>query len=375
MSATKLYTAGYRPLVCVVPPGAIISPNSSISPKALGKVPGKKGTKGWYGYGFTTEIPPTKGDLKLWESWGANTGILARSFPGLDIDVEDAQLARFVMQEAHAALGPSPIRTSREPRKLLVYRTDEPFTRIAATINYRGKDHVVEMLGEGLQYIVHGKHPSGTDYGWQGKPLWDYKPEDLRPVTAGLVLAFMERLKVRLDGRATVEISGTGKLKKKTDAPPQDDLKAPSLEALESVVSRIPNEYPSRDEYVLFGHAVKAAGGDAAEHVFQEWASRWTDGANDPDTVSRDWSRMQPPYRVGWTWLQEQAAATGEYLSAVDEFNVDSSAVGPKAVEIPDVSDGVISFTDTWVVERIARWLKDQIRFVPGTGNFHVWGG
>jgi len=265
MSATKLHNAGFTPLVCVVPPDSKISPNSSISPKALGKVPGKKGAKGWYGYGWAAAIPPTKGDLKLWESWGANTGILARDFPGLDIDVEDAQLAQFVMQEAHVMLGRAPIRTSREPRKLLVYRTDEPFTRIAATINYKGKDHVVEMLADGLQYIVHGKHPSGTDYGWEGKALWDHKPEDLSVVTAARVIAFMERLKRLLEGRATVEISGTGKLKKKADAPPQNDLRAPSLEALESVVKLVPNEYASRDEYIFFGHAVKAAGGDAAD--------------------------------------------------------------------------------------------------------------
>ena len=84
---------------------------------------------------------------------------------------------------------------------------------------------------------------------------------------------------------------------------------------------------------------------------------------------------MQPPFRLGWRWLQEQAAVTGEYLTAVDEFEADPDGVGPKDTEIPEVSDGVISFTDTWVVERLARWLKDQIRFVPGTGHFHVWGG
>lgn len=302
MSATRLWKAGFDPLVSVTPPNAEIGPHSNLSPDSLGKAPGLRGSNGWYGYAFTTQsVLPEKIDQS-----GANVGLLAREYPGLDIDVEDEQLARFVQQEAEKVLGPAPIRTSREPRRLLVYKTDTPFAKIRCKINWKNQQHVVEMLADGQQYVVHGRHPSGVDYGWDGMGLSDLHPTAIMPVDREQVLDFFRHLKDKLAGRAEVKILGTGESSEAL-APPQEELKAPSLEELEACVKKIPNDLETRDEYIAFGHAVKAAGGPEAEYIFQEWAGRWTDGHNDPETVSADWGRMRPPFRIGWSWLAERA--------------------------------------------------------------------
>lgn len=367
MSARKLFVAGYRDLVSVVPPDATIAPTSTLKPEARGKVPGKRRYDGlWVGYPFTKDDPPSPQDIAEWEAWGANFGLRADRFPGLDIDVEHPQLAQLVVQEAHRLLGTAPVRTSRSCRKLLVYRADEPFSRIACTITLAGKEHTVEMLGEGRQYLVHGQHPSGIPYGWEGRPLWDWPVDDLETVTAEDVLAFFCALAQKLEGRATVEIHGTGERKADT-APPQDHLLAQG--DLAALVASIPNTYPDRDTYIEFGHAIKAAGGEEAFEVFAEWASRWEGGTNDPETVAADWSRMHPPFRVGWGWLVEKAQAAG-YNPAQDVFEADVDVVVPEVVE----SDGVLDFTDTWVVEQLAGMLAGNLKYVPETGHWHVWG-
>ena len=130
---TRLFNQGFTDLVAVVPPDGILSPNSRIKPEARGKVPGRRGSDGlWHGYSFVKEkVAPA--DL---DAWGANIGLLGEKYPGLDIDVEDPTLAKVVEKVARDVLGPAPIRLSREPRRLMVYRTDTPFLKMAAKIQY-----------------------------------------------------------------------------------------------------------------------------------------------------------------------------------------------------------------------------------------------
>lgn len=372
MTATDLYKAGYQDLVSVVPPGAKLAPNTTLKREARGKVPGRRRIDGtWVGYPWLNEDPPTPADVAQWESWGANIGLRADYFPGLDVDVENRQLAQLVVQEAHKQLGSSLVRTSREPRKLLVYRTEEPFSRIAATIAYQGEKHEVEALSEGRQYLVYGKHPSGSNYGWTGKPLSKVHPDSLSTITAEDVREFFVHLAEKLQGRADVTIQGTGEAKDKT-APPQDQLQAPSLTALASVIECIPNDYPDRDDYIRIGHAIKAAGGEEAFPVFQEWCNRWEGGTNETETVQADWARMHPPFRVGWSFLQDLAAERGDYDPVTDAFEADpkgQSSTGERAH-----SHGLMAYTDTWIVEQVAGKISDRVRYVPETARYHVWG-
>lgn len=375
MSARRIFDAGYTDLVSVVPPGAELSPTSSLKPSALGKVPGRRKSNGtWVGYNWLAAEPPTVADLERWEKWGANVGLRADMYPALDIDCDDPQLAQFVQQEAQRVLGTAPIRTSKPPRRLLVYRTDKPFGRVAAEIEYRGVVHTVEVLSAGRQYLVAGAHPSGSLYAWD-VPLWGTAPEALHPITADAALAFFRHLDDRLSGRATVRVLGSGALAAE-DAPPQGSLEAPDLDALRAVVSALPNRYPDRDTYIQVGCAIRAAGGDDALPLYQEWASRWEGGTNDPETVAADWSRMHPPFRVGYNWLREEAETAGAYDAAVEDFAAVPEAVPEAEENAPvDVGTGLIVFSDAWVAAQLVERLKDQIRYVPEAGQFHVWQG
>jgi hypothetical protein len=321
-SALHLWNDGYTDLVCVVPPGAHLAPNTSISHP--GKVPGLKGADGWHGYKWRAH-KTTESDAERWDKWGANIGVRGDQWPAVDIDVDDEALALGVQRVAHRVLGPAPVRRSTGSRRLLPYRTAEPFPRIAVTVNWRGETHKIEILAAGRQYLIAGTHPTGTAYRWE-QPL---------PMATNLTLVDREKaelfltelqreLCLRMPG-IKVERTNVGAA---VAAPAQDELLAPSLEALDELVAGIPNREEDRDGYVRFGHAIRAAGGDGAAYIFAEWAERWEDGHNDPDTVERDYAGFRGPYRLGWDWLVRYAHNHAP-ISARDEFEADPAAVPP----------------------------------------------
>ena len=371
MRPTELYKSGFTDLVSVVPPGARISERSALKDKTRGKIPGVRRHDGtWSGYNWLKQSA-TAEDVAQWEEWGANVGLLAARYPGLDIDCDNLKLTTFIRREAENFIGKAPIRTSTGERALLVYRTDKPFERLKAEIVFNDETHVVEVLSAGRQYVISGTHPSGAQYGWDGPSLQDWAASELNELSLDKALAFLEHLQTRLAGHAEVNISNIGTVPK-AEAPDQSTLRAPSLEELEILVAQIPNIYSDRETYIAVGCAVKAAGGEGAFHVFADWASRWEGGTNQEEVVKSDWKRMHPPFRIGWAWLRDLAEGHG-YNTAPDEFEVvyDASELQDGAASIT----GVLLLSDTWVVEQLTSMLHEQIRYVPESGNWHVWNG
>jgi hypothetical protein len=325
--AVTLYDSGYTDLVCVVPPGAQLAPNTSL--KDLGKVPGMRGDNGWHGYNWRKHTPTLR-QIEKWAEWASNIGLRGDKFPAVDIDVDDERLARIVQQVAHRVLGPAPVRRSTGSRRLLPYRTSSPFPRVALVMTWQGKSHKVEILAAGRQYLIEGKHPSGSDYRWE-TPLPD--TIQLMSVDRDKVELFLSELEVQLRRVPGMKLERVGGGVEPKAAPPvQDELLAPSPEALEELVALIPNREEDRDGYVKFGHAVRAAGGEEAAYIFAEWASRWEDGHNDPDDVDRDYAGFGGPYRIGWDWLVKYAAENCR-IDPQDEFEADLEAV-PRPVPI-----------------------------------------
>lgn len=370
MSATKLAAAGY-PLVSVMPPDAPLSPNSKVDPSTRGKVPGKKGASGWYGYNFLVDKAP---GAKTVEKWGANVGVVAANYPALDIDVDDDTVATAIASFAQAQLGEAPVRTSAGSRLLLPYRTDEPFARMGITFTYDGREQLVEVLGEGRQYLVYGTHPSGAAYAWRGPTLWETPREQLTRVTRAEVDAFLALLVERLRANGIdAERQGSGKTA--ADAPPQEKLRAPSLDALQKLLALMPN--PAEwgwHQMVEMGYAVKAAGGEDARDAFLEWCSRW-EGGHDPEQDERNWGTFKAPYRVGWNWIVEQAEMFNVIDRTLDEFGVVAEDVD---AEWPERELETVGLSDMWVIRKILPALRSKMCNVPeigGGATWYVWRG
>ncbi|WP_161958115.1 AAA family ATPase [Azospirillum palustre] len=331
------FDAGFTDLVSVVPPGAPLSEGTKLRPEDRGKVPGIQGRGGyWFGFSNWQKHETTRGDAETWEGHGANLGLRAARFPGLDLDVTCPDLRDLCQGLADRVLGPAPARTGRAPKVLLVYRLAEGQTpMVRRRLWFKGPDgreHLVEMLGQGQQYVVAGIHPiTQRPYSWDTHPV-GRSAAALSPVTHAQIDEFFAELRDLLDsagGCADIREEGSGAEVTDRAAIVQDDLLAPSLDVLAAAVATIPNDndrFPNRTDYLRMGCAIKAAGADdpdRAMEVWEEWAQRWEGNAtvagNDPVEVVSDWERMKPPFEVGWGYVRDVAQEHG-FPVAAGEF-------------------------------------------------------
>jgi P4 family phage/plasmid primase-like protien len=375
----RLYEAGFTDLISVIPPGAQLMPSSKISQTLVGKIPGRRHASGlWAGYNWRV-ADATIDDVRKWVFDGANVGLRATKFPAVDIDCSDANLAGIIEDAVRGQLGPAACRVGKAPKRLLMYSLSplaEPFSRMRLWITTPdGTKHLVEILGEGQQYLVSGTHPSGRVYEWLQDPTTVDEAEiDVDKATA--FLDYLEQL-ITVMGFGTVEREGDGKRSTRTAAADQKALMAPTIDALRDAVAAIPNaneDFPTRTDYLRVGYAIKAAAGNEHDEdgyeIFAGWAARWDEGTNDPEVVRDDWRRLNPPYSVGWNFIAQKARQYG-FNDAAAEFDVIDEA--PPAGQSPE--DSAPAYSDQDLADTIIARHRDVLRYVPQNGKYMVWDG
>jgi P4 family phage/plasmid primase-like protien len=313
------------------------------------------------------------GDVKQWAQDGANIGLKAEYYPAVDIDTLDSWLSAEVAQIARSVLGEAPSRVGHAPKQLLMYRTGTPFGRCAVRIRMEGKEHLVEVLGRGRQYLIYGQHPNGSRYTWD-QNIETIAPNDLTWITYEQVEAFFLELQTLLELVPGITVERIGAKGADHEHTPQDTLLAPSLDALRACMAAIPNSneiFPERDDYIKIGYAIRGAAGDeedAAFAIWSEWCARWDGGTNDEQDMRNDWGRMKPPYSVGWTWLAEIGARCG-FVSAQHEFQAGEAPSPPSADSVEEQP----VYSDAWLVERVIEDHGHLLRYVPHLGRWYVW--
>lgn len=344
-----IWRLGYHRLCPVIPPDAPLHPQSRIHKRAQlgpgkdprGKAPGVRGSDGlWTGFNFVKH-ESTEADLEAWAAMGAGVGIkLGHGLLALDIDTKDKPTAIDLYQLAERMLGTAPIRFGCKPKSLLLYRITEdiPYDQVRFSTPTE-ESALVEVLGEGRQFVAHGIHP-GTQkpYKWRtGLPRLD----ELPLTTPEQVEAYMATVAATMPSatrqRAHQEDRGLV---------PQERLRA-APDLVRSAVAALPNTsdlYPSRQDYVRMGYAIKAAMGPDHEaealDLWLQWCGRWDGGHNDVDEAEEDWARMQPPFSVGAHYLFDQAEAAGAWDGRARSF------FAPVAEPAPDRPAGLCRLLD-----------------------------
>ena len=369
-----LFEYGFTDLIPVIPPGAQLSPTSKIPSNMVGKIPGRRNTNGTWGRFDWRRHQTTFDDVRQWTQDRASFGLRADRFPGIDIDCTDESLSKIIADVVRAKLGPAPARVGRAPKQLLMYRTDAGFGRMRLWIRTGTQQHLVEILGVGQQYLVHGLHPATQmPYRWlQDVP----KAAELTTITRDQCDALLAEL------ASTIEALGLGFCEREADgrstergAVSQTTLLAPSLDALRAAMALIPNSntvFDTRTSYLRVGYAIKAAAGEEndseAFEIFAEWASRWDGGVNDPEVVLADWRRMTGDKSIGWNWIAETARSYG-YNDAGDDFGVLLDGRPHDTPEPPPL------YSDQWLAEEVIRQEGARVRYVPERGCYMVWAG
>ena len=374
MKGIDLFDAGFTDLVSVIPVDAELSHNSNISPKSRGKVPGRKNQMGrWAGYPWQQHTP-SRQEVMTWDVDGANIGLKAARYPGIDVDITDPELAPHIVDLAHKILGPGPVRVGRAPKALVMYRAESEVrtTRLRFADTTSGEIHLVEALGEGAQYILSGTHPiTKKPYSIEDMPS---DADSLTAITQDEIDAFFQELSelLPLFGYEVIAISGSNA--KDRGSVDQDDLIERDLDKLASIVRSLPNDYPDREAYIQCGYAIKAATQEdpgLGLDLFLDWCDRWEQGDNSPDLVTSDWERMHPPYEIGKAWLYAQAQRRGVYDPAWDF----SAEPAPEQPPEKDETVQLAMFSESALAQRFARKHAARLKSVPGHGLWFVWDG
>ncbi len=161
--------AGDDLLPSVANPTAEISPNSKLS--AIGKVPSRyDNNRQVVGIGKWTGYLPSPNEISRWaaEPDYAISVQTRGEIKAIDVDVEDPVKAKAIKAAIVAMLGRCPVRYREGSGKFLIpIRHAEPMPKRVLPVD----GGMVEVLGDGQQFIADGYHSSGNRYQWNSAPL------------------------------------------------------------------------------------------------------------------------------------------------------------------------------------------------------------
>jgi hypothetical protein len=99
-----------------------------------------------------------------------NTGLRTGRLVGLDIDIRDPAQAEAIQAIAFEVLGNGPMMRIGSKGAMLVYRNETSISKITITDHPpdgRKRRTLVEILGNGQQFVAYGIHPdTGKQYEW-----------------------------------------------------------------------------------------------------------------------------------------------------------------------------------------------------------------
>lgn len=253
--------------------------------------------------------PAIASTVRMWGMWPeCGVGIICGKVVAVDIDIEDETLVQRVYGIINKHLGVTPaVRIGREPRKLLVYRTDRPFRKIR-----RGP---VEVLADGQQFVAYGIHPAGHDYRWPGQGLSELRLDELPEVTEERVIAALEEvweilpasMKASLKTRAPTAVEEWSR----RDGSVLGQSGNP--EAIENALLAIPNDDLHWDDWNKIAMAVYAALGEDGLPLFDNWSRQSSKYGGKKDNPFKRWTsfRRSPPTQIGAGTIYHLAQSYG----------------------------------------------------------------
>lgn len=107
-------------------------------------------------------------------SVGIRTGQGDCAIYAFDCDIYNGTVAKAVRTAFWERFGEAPLRIGQMPKSLSVYRGESGFAKINSPVwvDPEGKEHKVELLGDGQQFVAYGIHQgTGKPYEWKGADL------------------------------------------------------------------------------------------------------------------------------------------------------------------------------------------------------------
>ena len=271
-------------------------------------IPIKRGEKrppftGW------EKIRATKRDLRGWldDGYGrCGVGLIAANTPGVDIDVRDDELSRHMEEWVHENIAMAPVRVGHAPKRLLMFRADEPFPKINSQtyIDENGEKHKVEILGDGQQFVAFHIHPeTGKEFKWLYKdgPLVT-EHDDLPLLTHAQAQSIVDEFEAQAEARGwqvkrrtpkTANLHAVVSSRRGRDVFLEDTNKTDiSDDELHAKLLLVPAQ-ADYDGWLQIGMALyhQYDGGDRGLELWHEWSELAYPDEYDADEIDDKWKR------------------------------------------------------------------------------------
>ena len=258
--------------------------------------PGKKAP----GYDGWQKAKPSKAQIHEWLTNGfknAGVGIMTRYTCAIDIDCPDEKSALHFERRALKLLGVAPVRIGKAPKRLLLYRTIEPFRKRRSNVyvDEWGDKQLIEVLGDGQQFVAFAIHPdTGKPFTWvDGKSPLNIRATDLTEVDLDQVDVLLnefnewgerEGWEIKTDRRNG---SPAGKIDK--DNPWLEDSAAIEISSEELRTRLLLIDADDYDTWYQVGMALyhQFDGEDEGFDLWNEWSE--ISDKYDPDALERHW--------------------------------------------------------------------------------------
>lgn len=314
---------GWRRLLPIIPADATL-PSGADPGNTLGKAPGNRlGNGTWVGLTGWTSLKATEADLDLWHSWGSNVGMALTELDLVfDIDLTDKPWSDLSEKIITDMAGESPCRIGMEPKRMLFYRLSAPVRGGAIYATTAMGDEKIELFTHGRQVALYGMHrKANAKMKWPRLPVpYDelpvITPEQYDAICAALVAALPE-------GSRTKDFTGADR-----SAVPQETLRGdPAL--IKKAMASLPNNrniYPSYDDYIRMGAALKASMDDEGEafDLWCEWCEK--DSGGTPGMWEKHWASLKGGFAIGAGWIYDQAEKFGDGSFSLAEVHFEPVA-------------------------------------------------
>jgi hypothetical protein len=243
-------------------------------------LPVRYGSKATYLNDWTGYVLDAHKLLRLKQGEPANIGLLTGaqrdgSFViGVDMDVRHAEAAARIDNLAMKLLGLGPRRIGSAPKAMRLYRLAGGMKK-RTSAGFRFPEDVdattpqqVEILADGQQGVIYGRHPIGSDYQWpDGAAPRGMCPRDLPLVTFDALDGFMRGAEdiLRACGGVQVIRGGGGGRPEQQRQLPRERYLAPDPAFCLMQLRTLSVDDWHYDNWIALGFAIKGALGDTAE--------------------------------------------------------------------------------------------------------------
>jgi len=242
--------------------------------------------------------------------WAANgvanhgVGVITANTPAIDLDINDQAAADEFEMWIGDNYAWAPVRIGQAPKRLLVFRCDEPFRKMKSNVyvDDSGQQHHVEVLADGQQFVAFAVHPdTGLPYTWPAQSILDVprdKLPELTEIDAAAIINEFEafaadkgwQINEKKASKRTVK-SADNAFENFSGPLPDWDLSKIEAELLQHLSAE---EY---DDWTTCGMALyhQTGGSMAGLAAWVRW-SQTADTYNENEDLEAKWSGFKPDY-------------------------------------------------------------------------------